>query len=398
MAGAVTMDLPCIRHLRALTLRGGGGDYHDQPTGHWIDTRIATPMSRWPEYRETRRSFGLNILGTLVIELEAEDGTVGFGVTTGGDIGAWIAEAHLARFVEGAGADSIADIWDRMYSGTLFYGRRGLVLNVISGIDLALWDLLGKLTARPVWQLLGGKVRDELTFYATGPRPDIARDLGFIGGKLPLRHAPAEGDDGLRANIDRLREAREQVGPDFWLMYDCWMALDLPYALRLAEGCAEHGLKWIEEALPPDDYWGYRDLRAALAGTTWVTTGEHEATRWGFRHLIEMGCADVLQPDVGWCGGLSELVRIADMAEAAGVRVIPHGSSVYSYHFVATRAQSTFAEFLMMAPDAGCIVPMYGDLFRNEPLPRDGRLAVSDAPGFGVDLNRALPFARPHRR
>jgi L-rhamnonate dehydratase len=390
------MDLPRIRSLRALTLKGGGGDYHDQPTGHWIDTAIATPMSRWPEYRATRASFGLNILGTLVIEVEAEDGTKGIGVTTGGEIGAWIAERHLSRFVEGGDPAGIAEIWDKMFNASLFYGRRGLVLNVISGIDLALWDLLGRLTGQPVWQLLGGKVRDELTFYATGPRPDIACDLGFIGGKLPLTHAPAEGAAGLRANIDRLRDMRAATGSDFWLMFDCWMSLDVPYAVALAEGGAEHGLKWIEEALPPDDYWGYRDLRAALAGTTWVTTGEHEATRWGFRHLIEMGCADILQPDVGWCGGLTELVRIADMAEAAGVRVIPHGSSVYSYHFVATRRDSTFTEFLMMAPEADRIVPMYGGLFANEPVPADGRIAVPDAPGFGVDLAPGLAFARPH--
>lgn len=391
------MTFPKIKELRAYTVKGGGGDYHEQPKGHWIDTAIATPMSRWPEYRARRASFGLNILGTLVIEVEAEDGTTGFGVTTGGDIGAWIAEAHLSRFVEGAPADTIAEIWDKMFNGTLFYGRRGIVLNVISGIDLALWDLLGRITQQPVWQMLGGKARDELRFYATGPRPDIAHDLGFIGGKLPLTHAPVDGTAGMAANIDRIARARAATGPDFWLMYDCWMSLTLPYARDLAEGCAEHGLKWIEEALPPDDYWGYADLRRALSGTCWVTTGEHEATRWGFRHLVEMGCADVLQPDVGWCGGLTELVRIAEMAEAAGIKVIPHGSSVYSYHFVATRAQSEFTEFLMMAPEADRIVPMYGPLFRNEPLPRDGRLTVPDAPGFGVELNRDLPFQRPHR-
>jgi L-rhamnonate dehydratase len=391
------MSWPRITELRAYTLRGGGGDYHDQPSGHWIDRRIATPMARWPEYRATRASFGLNILGTLVIEVEAEDGTTGFGVTTGGDIGAWIAERHLSRFVEGAPVDSISEIWDKMYNGTLFYGRRGLVLNVISGIDLALWDLRGRIERKPVWAMIGGKVRDELRCYATGPRPDIAHDLGFLGGKLPLAHAPAEGEEGLAANIARIRDARAATAPDFWLMYDCWMSLDIPYALRLAEGCAAYGFKWIEEPLPPDDYWACRELHAALGGRCWLTTGEHEATRWGFRHLIEMGCADVLQPDVGWCGGLTELLRIADMAEAAGIKVIPHGSSVYSYHFAATRAASDFTEFLMMSPAGDRIAPMYGAIFRNEPLPRDGRLTVPDAPGFGVELNRDLPFARPHR-
>jgi L-rhamnonate dehydratase len=392
------MPLPRIKALRALTVKGGGGDYHDQAAGHWIDGRIATPMSRYPAYRDTRRSFGLNLLGTLVIEVEAEDGTVGFGVTTGGEIGAWIAETHLARFIEGQVVTDIEVMWDQMFNASLFYGRRGIVMNVISGIDLALWDLLGRIRQEPVWHLLGGKVRRELEFYATGPRPDLAKGMGFIGGKMPLMHAPAEGEAGFAANLAQVAAMRDVVGPDFWLMYDCWMSLDLDYATRLGRAAAEHGLKWIEEALPPDDYWGYCDLRQNLAGTTLVTTGEHEATRWGFRHLIEMGCCDLIQPDVGWCGGLSEMVKIADMADKAGMMVIPHGSSVYSYHFVTTRANSPFAEFLMMSPDADRIVPMYDPLLVGEPLPVNGRLTVPDSPGFGVDLNPDLPYARPHAR
>jgi L-rhamnonate dehydratase len=392
------MSTPRIKHLRAFTVKGGGGDYHDQAEGHWIDTRIATPMSRWPAYRETRRSFGLNVLGTLVIEVEAEDGTTGFGVTTGGEIGAWIAETHLSRFVEGASVGNIATIWDQMFNGSLFYGRRGIVLNVISGIDLALWDLLGQVRQEPVWHLLGGKVRDELIFYATGPRPDLARDMGFIGGKMPLMHAPCDGDAGLAATIADLAAMRDKVGPDFWLALDCWMSLDVDYAERLARSGAALGLKWIEEPLPPDDYWAYADLRRRLNGTTWLTTGEHESTRWGFRHLIEMGCCDFIQPDVGWCGGLTELVRIADMADAAATMVIPHGSSVYSYHFVTTRENSPFAEFLMMSPRADRIVPMFDPLLLAEPLPVNGRLKVPDTPGFGVTLNPANTYNRPHAR
>ena len=109
---------------------------------------------------------------------------------------------------------------------------------------------------------------------------------------------------------------RAKVGDDFWLMFDCWMSLDLDYATRLAAGAREHGLKWIEECLPPDDYWGYAELRRAVPAGMLVTTGEHEATRWGFRMLLEMDCADIIQPDVGWCGGLTELVKISAMADA----------------------------------------------------------------------------------
>ena len=387
---------PIIRQVRAYVFRGGGGDYHDQRSGHWIDDHIATPMAKYPEYRQSRQSFGLNVLGTLVVEIEAENGVVGFAVTTGGEPAAWIVETHLARFLEGAQVGEIERIWDQMYLSTLFYGRKGLVLNAISCVDLALWDLLGKLRQEPVYQLLGGAVQQELVFYATGSRPDLAQKMGFIGGKLPLRHCPAEGEEGMRKNLALLADMRSRTGNDFWLMYDCWMSLDLDYAIRLAREASQYSLRWIEEALPPDDYWGYAELKRNVPLGMFVTTGEHEATRWGFRLLLEMECADILQPDVGWCGGITELIKIADLADSRGVLVVPHGSSVYSYHFVLTRHNSPFSEFLMMARQADRVIPMFAPLLLDEPVPVNGRMKVPDAPGFGVRLNPDCPLHRPY--
>ena len=394
------MGMPTIKQVRAFTVRGGGADYHDQGDGHWIDDHIATPMARYPEYRQSRRAFGINVLGSLVVEIEASDGTIGLGVTTGGEIGAFIVEKHLSRFLEGRCVTEIEKIWDQMYFATLCYGRKGVVINTISGVDLALWDLLAKVRKEPVHALLGGPVRDELQFYATGARPDLAQQMGFIGGKMPLQHGPAEGDEGLKKNIDKLAEMRSRVGPDFWLMLDCWMSLDINYALRLAHAAQPHGLKWIEEALPPDDYWGYAELRRKAPSGMLVTTGEHEATRWGFRLLLEMGCCDIIQPDVGWCGGLTELIKISALADAHNTLVVPHGSSVYSYHFVITRHNSPFAEFLMMAPQADRVVPMFSPLLLDEPVPVNGRMLVSalERPGFGVRLNPECALSRPYPR
>lgn len=390
----MTASARTVRQVRAYTLRGGGADYHDQDRGHWIDDHIATPMSVYPDYRESRQSFGLNVLGTLVVEVEADDGTVGFSVTTAGDLGAWIVEKHLARFVEGAKVTDVERIWDQMYRSTLFYGRRGVVLNAISGVDLALYDLLGRLRQEPVYALLGGPVRDELQLYATGARPDRARELGFIGGKMPLHHGPAEGEEGLRRNLEQLADMRGRVGEDFWLMLDCWMSLDVEYATRLAHGAAAHGLKWIEEPLIPDDYWGHAELRRRMPQGMLLTSGEHEATRWGFRQLLETG-VDIIQPDVGWCGGITELVKISALADAHGTLVVPHGSSVYSYHFVVTRTNSPFAEFLMMHETAEEVVPMFAPMLLGEPVPENGRLRVPDTPGFGVELNPELKRERP---
>lgn len=385
-----------IADVRASLVSGAGADYHDQQgRDHWIDGRIATPMARYPEFRETRSSFGLDVLGSLVVEIEDGRGNVGVGVSTGGVPGSWVVEEHLSRFVIGRGPWELELVWDQMFNATLFYGRKGLVLNALSAVDLAMWDLLGRQRELPVWAMLGGKVRDELVFYATGPRPDLAQALGFIGGKMPLEFGPWAGREGLEANVARLASMREEVGDDFWLMYDCWMALDARYALELLRASEAYGLTWLEEFLPPDDYWGYAQVRRENSTPALITTGEHEATMMGFRMLLDMGCADIIQPDVAWCGGLTELVRISALADAQRVLVIPHGSSVYSYHFVTTRHHSPFAEFLMMHPDASEVVPMFDPLLVNEPVPIDGRLAVPDRPGFGVDLNRDLDLTRP---
>ena len=296
------------------------------------------------------------------VTIHTDDGLVGLGQSA-----CWgLPEAVDAlmdgarNYLRGQDPSQTERHWHYLYRRSPF---RGSVLSgLVSAVDLALWDLLGKVRQEPVHQLLGGAVRDELQFYATGARPDLAQKMGFIGGKLPLHHGPAEGEEGLRKNLEELAVMRERVGKDFWLMLDCWMSLDLNYATKLAHGAQEFGLKWIEEALSPDDYWGYADLRKNVPKGMLVTTGEHEATRWGFRMLLEMGCCDIIQPDVGWCGGITELIKISALADAHNAMVVPHGSSVYSYHFVATRTNSPFAEFLMMAPKADQVVPMFDEM------------------------------------
>lgn len=389
------MTAPTIRDVRATIVQGiGGADYHDRPGPHWIDDHVASPMAEYPEYRASRRSFGIDVLGTLVVELEADDGTTGFAVTAGGELAAWIVERHLARFLIGARVTDLERIWDQMYRSTVFYGRRGITLNAISAVDLALYDLLGRVRQEPVYALLGGAVRERIEFYATGPRPDLAKEMGFLGGKLPLRHARAEGEAGMRRTLDTIADMRERVGDDFWLMLDCWMSLDGDTATRLTHRAAEYGLRWIEEPLLPDDYEAHARLRERMPPAMLLAAGEHEATRWGFRLLLQAG-VDIIQPDVGWCGGITELLKISALADAHDALVVPHGSSVYSYHFVITRRNSPFAEFLMMDATAEAVVPMFEPLLLHEPVPTDGALRLSDAPGFGVELNPEIERVRP---
>ena len=400
------MTLPKIKHVRAWFIGGataeqgaGGGDYHDQGANHWIDDHIATPMSKYKQYEQSRQSFGINVLGTLIVEVEADNGQTGFAVSTAGEMGCFIVEKHLNRFIEGKCVSDIKLIHDQMLNATLYYaGSGGLVMNTISCVDLALWDLFGKVVGLPVYKLLGGAVRDEIQFYATGARPDLAQEMGFIGGKMPTHWGPHDGDAGIRKDVAMVADMREKCGPDFWLMLDCWMSQDVNYATKLAHACAPYNLKWIEECLPPQQYEGYRELKRQAPAGMMVTSGEHHGTLQSFRTLSETGI-DIMQPDVGWCGGLTTLVEIATIAKARGQLVVPHGSSVYSHHAVITFTNTPFSEFLMTSPDCATLRPQFAPILLGEPVPERGRIhkSVLDKPGFGVELNRDCNLKRPYQ-
>jgi L-rhamnonate dehydratase len=373
-----------ITDLRVYTVarRGRGGDYFQQDQGHWvIDSLIANPMSGYPKYREKRSSWGIGILGSLVVEVETAEGVVGVATGQGGAPAAWLIRNHFARFVVGEDARNLNRIWDQLYRASLPYGRKGLPVMAISAVDLALWDLVGKVREEPVYNLIGGLTRDEITFYCTGPAPDAVKALGFWGAKVPLPHSHFDGEEGLGANVDYLTAQRELVGPGYPLMVDCYMSLTVPYAIRLAQACRHLDIHWWEEVLSPDDVEGFRFLKQAHPDLKW-TTGEHEYSRFGFRRLIEERTVDILQPDVMWVGGLTELLRIAAHASAYDIPVVPHGSGPYSYHFIASQTGPAFCEYVAASPDGRSIRPVFGDLFTGEDLPAEGRLTVSSAPGL----------------
>ncbi|KAH7908842.1 enolase C-terminal domain-like protein [Hygrophoropsis aurantiaca] len=368
--------------------QGDGADYHSQSRGHWIiDTPIANPMSRYSDYKTSRVQWGIDVLGTFCVELHASDGTTGFATGLGGPPACWIVQQHLKRFLVGADPRDTNLLWDQMYNATLFYGRKGLPVAVISCVDLAIWDLLGKIRGEPVYKLIGGRTKEHLSLYSTGPLAVEAQRLGFWGGKVPLPYGPDEVD-GLRKNYEFLAEQRRQVGPDFPLMVDCYMSLTVQYAIELATKCLPLNINWWEEVLHPDDEDGFKRLKAALPQLKW-TTGEHEYTRYGFRKLLETRSIDILQPDVTWVGGLTELLKISAHAAAYDIPVVPHASSCYSYHFALSQTNTPFAEIVCNAPDGKSVQPSFGKLFLNEPVPRNGRIEVSDlaGPGFGLKLN-----------
>jgi L-rhamnonate dehydratase len=380
-----------IADVRAYIPTSGreGGDYHAQPVEHWIvDSIIANPMSRYPEYRERRTSWGIDVLGGLIVEIETESGAIGIGISHGGEIGGAIVQGHLSRFLVGSDPRDVERLWDQMWRSTLYYGRKGIAICAISAVDLALWDLCGKLRDEPVYKLLGGESKASIPCYVTGVKPARYKELGFFGAKMPLPFGPADGRAGLKANVEMVAAAREEVGPDFDLMLDCYMALDVAYTIDLANAVQPYRVHWIEEPLPPDDYDGHARIKAACPWQR-ITTGEHEYTRYGFRELIARSRIDILQPDLTWVGGVTEARKIAAMAAAHDIPVVPHGSGVFSSHFQMAFTNTPFQEVLAMSPDGMEIVPLWGDLFGGDPVPERGHIRPPDRPGWGITLNHA---------
>lgn len=364
----------------------------------WNERPIASPLSTFSGY-EVRTVGGPAWVGYVVVEVESDTGIIGTGVSVGGPAACWVIEDHLSPLLLGQQFHHPEDLWDYMWRGTQFYGRKGLVIHAISAVDLALWDLFGRTKGESVMDLLGGPLKETLKFYATTPDAEAAQLLGFAGCKLPLTYGPAAGEKGLIKNIELFANARQAVGEDFFLAYDCWMALDVAYAARLGRELSPYRPAWLEECLIPDDMRGLRRLRDLLPDDIALAGGEHEATRWGFEALLDAGSLQLLQPDPTWCGGLSELRRIAAIAQTAEVPIICHGAGPYSLHASAAIPGIPMAECILGTGSGGEITPFFGDLFEEEILPEEGKLETRllKRPGFGVEINPDIELIRPTR-
>jgi len=343
-------------------------------------------MSIYSDYQKSRSDWGMDVLKGIFIEVTTESGHQGYATAYGGYISSWIIKNHLMRFLIGADARNLNFLYDQMYRASIPYsGQNGVVINTIAGIDLALWDLIGKVRQEPVYMMIGGKVRDKLQTYVTGPEAKLAQDWGHVGSKIPLPYGPGDGIAGLKKNQEYIMETRKQVGSDYRLMVDCYMALDVPYAIDLANAVREANLFWIEEALPPHDIESHKIIKEATPWQKW-TTGEHTNSRYGFRNIIRDRSVDIIQPDLTLCG-MTETLRIAAMASAYDITVIPHCSGVYAYNFGIASTLTPFNEFINLHPKATEVVPIFGKMFTNEPVPIKGEVTLTDLPGFGAELN-----------
>lgn len=344
---------------------------------------VANPMTRYPRYADYRPAWlpDWEGVGCLV---EATDGTVGLGMTSHGPPVAALIDGYLGPRLVGENALATEKVYDMAVRLCSPFGRQGLSALAISAIDLALWDLKGHRLDLPVYELAGGPSHDELPCYATGNDTDWHLELGFEATKMACPYGPADGRDGLEATEALVAEKREMVGDHVDLMLDCWMALDVEYTVRLASRLEPYDVRWMEEPLPPTALQGLAELRDRLPAVA-LAMGEHWYTPETFQAAAYEGLVDVLQPDIQWVGGLTAMKRIAAIADAAGVALIPHagGNTPYGQHACAALPAIPWVEFFIGSPPG---VPLdETDRLPGMAVPDGGWLAPSDEPGFGID-------------
>ncbi len=339
----------------------------------------------------------------VVVEVEDADGRVGVGTAGTGHPGSVAAVEQLAGLVVGREPTDVELLWETMYRSTINVGRRGVVLHAISGLDVAVWDLLGKQIGLPLHDLLGGRVQPSMPayaswLYATEDLDALAAEArgwagaGFRAVKQRLAYGPADGPAGIRRNVELVRTVVDAVGPDVEVMSDAYMGWDVPYAIRCIRAIEDAGIKlrWLEEPVIPDDVRGYARVRAAV--DTPIAGGEHEGTRYGFRDLVAAEAVDVLQPDVSRMGGITEARRVWALGETFGLDVVAHIGSAHNLHLSISSHATPYLEY--MPPAADGALPdedqIFWLLFPDEPRAVNGLVTPTGRPGLGINLDESM--------
>ena len=370
----------------------GEWDYHE-PVG---EAHLSRPESIYPELAadpmwpvDTASGPPYPVRARFLL-IDTDAGATGICGSVGGEDIA-IIERYFADLLIGEDPHAVERIWDKMYRHAI-HGRKGTPMMALSKVDLALWDLKGKLLGAPVYQLLGGPSRDRIRAYASmlgfsvEPNKVIERTRhflaqGFTAFKWFLPCAPKDGEAGIRRNLEVIRAAREAAGPDADLMFDAWSSWSVPYTMRMVELSAAYRPTWFEEPVLADLIPQYAELRRRVNGV-FIAGGEHEYTRWGIKALLDAEAVHILQPDVTWAGGLTEMTKICALASAYDIPVIPHHGGWPSTHLIASQALTTcpMQEWLFQV---GRLANVF---YKHKLAPLDGHIALPTAPGLGMDM------------
>jgi L-alanine-DL-glutamate epimerase-like enolase superfamily enzyme len=372
-----------------------------------------------PRERQHVSDFGrIASFDSVLVRIDTDAGLVGWGEAKAG-VGSAASAHGLAAIINldyapllvGQDPRDVSRLWDVMYNtpregyalerghALPQLGRRGLSISAIAGVDLALWDLLGKSLGAPVWRLLGGRRAERMPAYASGGWADEAgigdQLQGYVrqGGFRAVKMRVGVMDGEPHRSAARVRAARRSLGPGVKLMADAhgtWTVSEAKAFCRMVEDC---DLYWLEEPVTADDKAGLAEVRRASAVP--ISTGESEFTRHDFREIAELRAADVLQPDLAIAGGITEGLRIAAIASAYNLRLAPHlwsGAPAFAAGMALAASQSAgfILEYSLGAN------PLLHELVHEAFAVVDGQLEVPDRPGLGITVDE--DFVRRHAR
>src|SRR5471030_1588546 len=334
--------------------------------------------------------------GWLIVEIFTDNGLVGIGnAALSPLITKQVIDLYLKPLLIGADPWDTEFLWQHMYRKTMAFGRKGIALVAISAVDIALWDILGKSAKQPVYRLLGGRTKPKIPVYASRlystPLKELARESakykkeGYKAMKLRFGWGPTDGAEGMQKNLALVRVVSETVGDGIDIMADAYMGWTLDYAKRMMPLLEKFNLRWLEEAVIPDDIHGYAELKRF--GRIPIAAGEHEHTIYGFRELIEARAVDYIQFDTNRVGGISAARKIAALAEAHSIPVIPHAGQMHNYHVVMASLNSPMAEYFPIV-DVEVGNELFWYIFEGEPKAKDGYIDLDEnTPGLGLTID-----------
>jgi L-alanine-DL-glutamate epimerase-like enolase superfamily enzyme len=335
-------------------------------------------------------------IGFLIVRVVTDQGLEGIGITyheVGGEATAELIRRNMTPKLVGRNPLQTEAIWLELFHYLRGIGRKGLMFCALSAIDIALWDLKGKIAGLPLCQLLGG-ARMAVPVYASGgwtsySDEELVQEVTQMvarGFKAVKFKVGVEGGTNLGRDVARVRKVRDAVGPAIALMVDANNCFDAATAVQLANRIRDYDIMFFEEPVPADDIPGLARFRRGTDIP--LATGEHEYTKFGVRDLLLSEAADVVQVDGARAGGYTEMLKCAALTQAWNVKFAPHAMENIHLHLVAAVPNALFLERLLMFED------ITANVFKNPPLPVDGMMHVPDLPGLGLELD--MDFVREH--
>ena len=331
----------------------------------------------------------------LTCEITTDDGYMGIGnAALAPSLVKQAIDDYYAPLVIGEDPFDYAYLWEKMYRRTHAWGRKGVGMVAISAVDIAIWDLMGKLSKQPVFKLLGGRTKEKIPVYysklyagsieAMQAEAETAMNDGYTGFKTRFGYGPKDGMSGMRENLKRVAAVREVIGYDCDIMLEAYMGWNLDYTQRMIPKLVELEPRWLEEPVIADDLRSYVELNR---GPIPISGGEHEFSLLGCTQLLQEKAVSVLQYDTNRVGGITAAAKINAVAEAHQIPVIPHAGQMHNYHLTMANFNCPISEYFPVF-DVEVGNELFYYIFEGDPAAQDGFIDLEDdLPGLGINIS-----------